>query len=192
MALGTCRGVVHHPSSGPSVIPPLADQPKPLSAQPPAMSARIALSSVGTTNYERVMGHAPHVLAPWATLEETFFRHSVLPAELLEQVRRTLALGHGCEYCQAKGGLPERTRPALKTSLAVAFAEAFATDHKAIEASQIQVLSEHFTVAELVELVAFVSFMWAGGTFGKVLGIQPSRTQLSSDDPPSTAGTGAA
>jgi alkylhydroperoxidase family enzyme len=139
------------------------------------MSARIPLSTVGTTNYERVMGHAPHVLAPWSVLEETFFRESILPAELLEQVRRSLALGHGCEYCQAKAGPPDRAHSTLRTSLAVAYAEAFATDHRAIEASQIEVLRQHFTDPELVELVSFVSFMWAGGTFGKVLGIQPQQ-----------------
>ncbi|HLO93937.1 MAG TPA: hypothetical protein VK195_06435 [Burkholderiaceae bacterium] len=56
----------------------------------------------------------------------------------------------------------------------MAYAEAFAADHKAIEASQVQMLREHFSDAELLELVSFVSFMWAGGSFGKVLGIQPS------------------
>lgn len=137
------------------------------------MSARIPFSSVGATNYERVMGHAPHVLAPWSALEDTFLTRSILPSELLEQVRRALAIGHGCEYCRAKAGPPDRTHAALRTSLAVAYAEAFAADHRAIELSQIELLREHFTDPELVELVAFVSFMWAGGTFGKVLGIPP-------------------
>jgi alkylhydroperoxidase family enzyme len=145
------------------------------------MSAHIPLSPVGTTNYERVMGHAPHVLEPWSRLEQTFSLHSLLPADLLEQVRRTLALGHGCDYCQAKAGPPERSHQALRTSLAVAFAESFATDHKAIEASQIQTLRGYFSDAELVELVAFVSFMWAGGTFGKVLGVQAPREQHGAD-----------
>ena len=138
------------------------------------MSAHLPLSTLGTTNYELVMGHAPHVLGPWSALEETFFTRSLLPADLLEQVRRTLALGHGCAYCQAKAGPPDRSHASLRTSLAVAYAEAFAADHRAIEASQVQMLREHFSDAELVELVAFVSFMWAGGSFGKVLGIQPA------------------
>ncbi|MGM9516260.1 hypothetical protein ACS5PK_18565 [Roseateles sp. DB2] len=137
------------------------------------MTAHIPLSTLGTTNYERVMGHAPHVLAPWSALEETFFARSLLPADLLEQVRRTLATSHGCAYCQAKAGPPDRSHATLRTSLAVAYAEAFAADHKAIEASQIHMLREHFSDAELVELVAFVSFMWAGGSFGRVLGVQP-------------------
>lgn len=145
------------------------------------MSAYLPLSDTGTTNYERVMGHAPHVLAPWSALEDTFFTRALLPPELLEQVRRTLAQGHGCAYCQAKAGPPDRSQAALRTSLAVAYAEAFAADHRAIEASQIEMLRESFSDAELVELVAFVSFMWAGGTFGKVLGIQPATSHPSSE-----------
>lgn len=137
------------------------------------MYAHVPLSDCGRTNYERVMGHAPHVLRPWSDLEEVLFSRSMLPRELLEQVRRTLALGHGCEYCQAKAGPPSPGHADLKASLAVAFAEAFARDHRAVSEAQIRVLREHFSDAELVELVAFVSFMWAGGSFGKVLGIQP-------------------
>jgi alkylhydroperoxidase family enzyme len=137
------------------------------------MSAHIPLSDVGTTNYERVMGHAPHVLGPWATLEQAFFERSILPTDLLEQVRRTLTLGHGCAYCQAKAGPPDDRHAVLRTSLAVALAQTFAADHKAIDKSQVDILRETFSDAELVELVAFISFMWAGGTFGKILGIQP-------------------
>jgi alkylhydroperoxidase family enzyme len=122
------------------------------------------------------MGHAPHILGPWSALEEAFFERSQLPKDLLEQVRRTLTLGHGCLYCQAKGGPPDERHEALRTSLAVALAQGFAADHRSIEKSQLEVLREHFTDAELVELVAFISFMWAGGTFGKILGIQPAVT----------------
>ena len=83
--------------------------------------AHVPESRTGATPYERVMGHAPHVLAPWTQLEEAFFQRSVLPRDLLEQVRRTLALGHGCEYCQAKGGPPDAQHDVLRTSMAVVF-----------------------------------------------------------------------
>lgn len=138
-------------------------------------------STVGNTPYERVMGHAPHVLAPWAQLEQAFFEHSVLPRELLEQVRRTLALGHGCGYCQARGGPPEINQREFRASLAVRLAKIFASDHKGIDAQMIQTMREHFTDTELVELVAFMGFMWAGGTFGRVLGIQSANTAARAD-----------
>ncbi len=136
--------------------------------------AHVPDSKTGATPYERVMGHAPHVLTPWTQLEETFFQRSVLPRDLLEQVRRTLALGHGCQYCQAKGGPPDAQHDVLRTSMAVGFAQLFASGHRDIGAKQIEVLRGHFSDQELVELVAFVSFMWAGGTFGSILGIKPS------------------
>lgn len=137
--------------------------------------SHIPPSPLGDTAYERVMGHVPHVLAPWSRLEEVFFRTSLLPAELLEQVRRTLALGHGCAYCQAKAGPPDASPKGFKTSLAVGLAQVFATDHKGIDATMLGTMRESFTDAELVELVAFMSFMWAGGMFGKVMGVRPER-----------------
>jgi len=135
--------------------------------------AHIPPSDIGSTNYERVMGHAPHVLQSWSMLEDTFFNRSTLPKPLLEQVRRTLAQSHGCEYCQAKGGPPDISQAEYKTSLAVGLAQVFASDHKGIDASMLDTMLEHYSREELVELIAFMAFMWAGGTFGKVFGIQP-------------------
>lgn len=135
--------------------------------------ARIPESAVGTTPYERVLGHAPQVLRDWTRLEETFFQRSLLPADLLEQVRRTLALGHGCEYCQAKSGPPDASHAALRTSVAVGFAQLFASGHREISAAHLAEMRRHFSDPELVELVSFMSFMWAGGTFGSVFGIKP-------------------
>jgi alkylhydroperoxidase family enzyme len=126
--------------------------------------AHIPDSQTGATPYERVMGHAPHILEPWTQLEDTFFKRSVLPGELLEQVRRTLALGHGCKYCQAKAGPPDTMHEDLRTSLAVGFAQLFVAGHKDIDSKQLHVLREHFTDQELVELVAF----------GSILGITPN------------------
>jgi alkylhydroperoxidase family enzyme len=125
------------------------------------------------------MGHAPHVLEPWTRLEDAFFKQSVLPSQLLEQVRRTLALGHGCDYCRAKAGPPDAHHKDLRTSLAVGFAQLYTAGHKEIDASQLRVLRECFSDQELVELVAFVSFMWAGGTFGRILGITLNEEPIS-------------
>jgi alkylhydroperoxidase family enzyme len=134
--------------------------------------SRIPLSTVGSTPLERVMGHAPHVLTPWLQLEDAFYSRQILPADLLEQVRRTLALGHGCQYCQAYAGPPDASHSDLRTSVAVAFAQLFAQDHQGIGESQLAVMRQHFSDAELVELVSFMGFMWATGTFGSVLGVK--------------------
>jgi alkylhydroperoxidase family enzyme len=135
--------------------------------------ARIADSAHGTTAYSKVMGHVPHVLEPWERLEDVFFNHSILPADLLEQVRRTLTLGHGCEYCQSKAGPPDGSHDSFRTSIAVGFAQMVMVDFKGIESREFAVLQEHFSDAEIVELVSFISFMWAGGMFGKIMAIKP-------------------
>lgn len=102
------------------------------------MSAHLPLSDVGSTNYERVMGH-------------------------------------GCEYCQARAGLPAGSQNEIKASLAVACAEACAHDHREISPAQVRVMREHCSDPELVEPAALIAFVWAGGTFGKVLGIEPQQ-----------------
>ncbi|WP_124454810.1 carboxymuconolactone decarboxylase family protein [Paucibacter sp. KBW04] len=138
-------------------------------------------STLGRTAYERVMGHAPHVLGPWTQLEQVFASQTLLPADLLEQVRRVLAQGHGCAYCQAKGGAvdPLFAANALvaedrRATLVLELARQFAQDHRRIEPALLSQLREHdCSAAELVELIACMSFMWAGGMFGRVLGIQP-------------------
>ena len=120
---------------------------------------RIAPSNTGRTPMERVMGHAPHILDPWIRLEDAFFASKTFSPALLEQVRRTLALSTGCRYCQAKGGPPDRTHADSRTAAAAELAEHFARDR--------------FADAELCELIMFMGFMWAGGTFGAVLGLEP-------------------
>jgi alkylhydroperoxidase family enzyme len=122
---------------------------------------------------ERLMGHAPHILAPWVQLEEAFFGSTTFPAELLEQVRRTLAFSTGCRYCQAKAGPAASTHSDPKVAAAVELAQLFAVDHRAIDDATVARFRSTFSTAELAELLAFMGFMWAGGTFGAALGLQP-------------------
>ncbi|MEJ6006951.1 hypothetical protein WG899_15470 [Paucibacter sp. AS339] len=63
----------------------------------------------------------------------------------------------------------------MRTSLAVGLAQLFAADHREINEAQINIMREHFSEPELVELIAFMGFMWAGGTFGKIFDIQPTQ-----------------
>jgi hypothetical protein len=70
-----------------------------------------------------------------------------------------------------RGGPPDAIHEALRTSLAVGLAQVFTADHRAIDERQLDFMREYFTEPELVELIAFMGFMWAGGTFGKVFDI---------------------
>lgn len=135
--------------------------------------SRIPLSSIGRSPMERLMGHAPHILSPWVQLEEAFLGSTTFPAELLEQVRRTLAFSTGCRYCQAKAGPAASTHSDPKVAAAVELARLFAVDHRAIDDATLARFRSTFSAAELAELLAFMGFMWAGGTFGAVLGLRP-------------------
>ena len=142
--------------------------------------SRIPLSNIGRSPMERLMGHAPHILAPWVQLEEAFLGSTTFPAELLEQVRRTLAFSTGCRYCQAKAGPAASTHSDPKVAAAVELAQLFALDHRAIDEATLAPFRSKFSAAELAELLAFMGFMWAGGTFGAVLGLQPRQAYESS------------
>lgn len=59
---------------------------------------RITLSHNGLTPFKKLLGHNSDVLNAWVALEKAFFSSTPLDPELLEQVRRASAWGHGCQY----------------------------------------------------------------------------------------------
>ncbi|HSP17129.1 MAG TPA: carboxymuconolactone decarboxylase family protein [Thermoanaerobaculia bacterium] len=110
--------------------------------------------------------------ASWVRLEQRFYDSPLLPAQLKEQVQRTLAQRTGCESCKALGS-PEGTPADVKTSLAVGFATAVAASPAAeVTDAQFDVWREEFSEAETAELVAFVSFMIGAQTFGALMRLQ--------------------
>jgi hypothetical protein len=90
-----------------------------------------------------------------------------------DRLRRTLAQRTGCEFC-ASLGLPSPDHATRSDSLAVAFADAVAEDHTAISDAQVDVLGEEFTVPEIVELLIWISFDYAGQMFGCLIGDEPA------------------
>ena len=138
---------------------------------------RIAPSELGDSAADRVMGHRPELLAAWEDLKHALVGEtSTLSPELKEQVRRTLALRTGCAFC-ASLGRPAAEQPDPKDSLAVAFAEAVATDHTAISAAQLALLFEEFTTPQVVELLMWISFEYAGQMFGALIGDEPATAE---------------
>ena len=135
---------------------------------------RIPLSELGDTTADRILGHRPELLAAWDALKHALVgASSTLSPELKEQVRRTLALHTGCEFC-ASLGRPAAEQPDPKDSLAVAFAEAVATNQTAISDAQVRVLFEEFTTPQLAELLIWISFEYAGQMFGALIGDEPA------------------
>ena len=138
---------------------------------------RIPSSQLGDGAADRVMGHRPEVLDAWEGLRHALTGPtSTLSPELKEQVRRTLALHTGCEFC-ASLGRPATEQADVQSSLAVAFAEAVATDHAAITAGQLDVLREEFTLPQVVELLTWIVFEYAGQMFGALIGDEPATAE---------------
>ena len=128
--------------------------------------ARLSPSARGETTADRVMGHRPEVLEAWENLRAALSGpSSTLPAQLKEEVRRTLAQQTGCRFC-ASLGQPSPDHATRRESLAVAFAAAVASDHTAISDAQVRVLFDEFTLPEIVELLTWISFEFAGQLFG--------------------------
>lgn len=138
----------------------------------------IRFSNHGTTPFERLLGHAPRVLQQWGALEEAFWHSKTFSADFLEQVRRALAFNNQCHYCMAKAGPPEQNPEDARLNAALRFANKFAISSLSIDETEIARLKNHFTDAELAELIAFCSFISASQKFGAVLGLQASNSYL--------------
>ena len=143
------------------------------------MSTSIQLSDNGSTPFEKLIGHNSAILEKWNELETTLFHHTTLDSDLLEQVRRTLAFGNGCEYCMVKAGRPSFDERDERITNATAFAELFAIDHTSIREAHFSLLKEVLTEKEISELCAFITFITASQRFGKIMNLtedlQPNR-----------------
>lgn len=133
---------------------------------------RIAYSDRGDTPFQRLLGHNETILTEWTRLEETFYSAGTLDRNLKEQVRRTLAFGNGCAYCQAKGRA-DTNQEDMRTSLAVGFAELFLKDRGAIGEASFNILRELFTEQEIAELCAYICFTTGSQLFGAMMDLKP-------------------
>lgn len=131
----------------------------------------IQFADSGDTPFEKLIGHNAQILKQWNSLEETFFQNTGLDSNLLEQIRRTLAFGNGCEYCMVKGGKAEFSNSDLKIAIAISFAELFCKDHRSILKAHFDMLREFFSEKEISELCTFISFINASQKLGKIFNL---------------------
>lgn len=134
--------------------------------------AFISLSGEGNTPFERLLGHAPEILKQWDKLEWAFFQSKTFEPEFLEQLRRALALNNQCQYCMAKAGPPDQNPKDTRLMEALRFANQFSISHQSLDKKELDRLKQYFSAAELVELIAFCSFISASQVFGAVCGLE--------------------
>ncbi|KTD59058.1 hypothetical protein [Legionella shakespearei] len=136
--------------------------------------SHIELSNYGESPFEKLMGHAPEILNQWGKLEDVFFQSTTFAPEFLEQIRRALAFKNLCQYCMLKAGPPDENPESIRLSIALRFANKFAIDHASIPEEEIEEMEQYFSKKELIELIAFCSFITASQKFGSCLGLQAS------------------
>jgi alkylhydroperoxidase family enzyme len=135
---------------------------------------RIPPSALGDTTADRIMGHRPELVEAWKKLGHALLGpSSTLSSHLKEEVRRTLAQRTGCQFC-ASLGLPVKDHASRQESRAVAFAEAVALDYRAVTHAQVNQLLEEFTVPQVVELLIWISYEYAGQMFGSLIADEPA------------------
>lgn len=127
--------------------------------------------------YMQVLAHCPEIAEAWSALGPVVRFRGALPPELKEEVRRSTAAQVGCRFC-ASFGAPKTEYADEREELAVRLARRIADDPKSVDDALFDELRLHFTDAEIVELVATISFVVVGGqTFGAVLGIESASAE---------------
>jgi calcineurin-like phosphoesterase family protein len=59
---------------------------------------RIEFSNIGTTPFQKLLGHNKLILDNWEKTAETLFQQGKLSSDLKEQIRRSLAYKNECSY----------------------------------------------------------------------------------------------
>ena len=126
---------------------------------------RVSYKNEGKNPLRRVLMHRPELEAAWDSMHRTFNDTALLPAELLEEVRATLAHGRGAKHCMSFG-VPSESLSDPRTCLAVRFALSILHDPAHIPESTWTELKNQFSEAELVELVFIICQYIAVHLFG--------------------------
>ncbi|MFP3393325.1 carboxymuconolactone decarboxylase family protein [Brevibacillus sp. SIMBA_040] len=133
--------------------------------------ARIPFTIHGATPFQKLLGYNQVILSRWTGLSDAFENTGKLSPVLKEQVRRTLAFGNGCEYCQAKGR-PSDVQIDPQVAIAVGFAEIFLQNYQNLDDSIFDVLRTVFDDQEIAELCSYICFMTASQMFGAVMKLE--------------------
>lgn len=136
-----------------------------------------------------ITAHAPHMAKAMGAFMAKAMKGRTLSRRLLELVRLRVAFHNQCRTCMAvryqsavDDGLTEDMVCSLakpmeapdlteRDKAALAYADLFATNHLAIDDDMFDRLRKHYTEAEIVELMLFVSFFVGFGRFGAVCNV---------------------
>jgi alkylhydroperoxidase family enzyme len=135
---------------------------------------RIAYTTgVEGTEIHRIMSHTLGPRAKWRELDDALRSSPVLAIDVKEAVRAALATDSGCDFCASVGEPrdPGVSPPDIRTSLATTYA-LMLRNPADLDDTQIDVLKQEFSEAEIVELTCWSLFVIASQGFGAAMAVR--------------------
>jgi alkylhydroperoxidase family enzyme len=136
----------------------------------------------GTANgqgseFRKIMAMRPEIAKSWNALDETTRFTGVLDPALKEEVRKNVAQVSGCLFCASLGD-PQDHYDDPRWAAAASYSKSMAADPKAVTDQEWALIEQHFNTEEIVELNAWIAFMYASEMVGAVLKLDPATSAL--------------
>jgi alkylhydroperoxidase family enzyme len=134
---------------------------------------RLEQATRNGTPYYNIMDHRSDIARKWKEVDELLRFGGRLDAELKEEVRRALAQQSGCRFC-ASLGEPKQNQEDARVAAAVRFGTTVARDPKGVTDADFDLVREHFSTEEIVELSCWITFMYGAEAFGAIMNLDPA------------------
>lgn len=129
------------------------------------------------SEFRKIMAMRPEIAKSWNALDETMRFIGVLDPALKEEVRKNVAQISGCLFCASLGD-PQDHYDDPKWAAAASYSRSMAKDPTNVPDDEWGQIQEHFNTEEIVELNAWIAFMYASEMVGAVLKLDPATPAL--------------
>jgi hypothetical protein len=134
-------------------------------------------ANVPGSHWRKIMSMRPEIAKSWSALDEEMRFTGVLHPALKEEVRRMVAQHSGCAFC-ASLGKPVGTYDDPRLAAAVAYGRALAEHPTSVDDAIWGEVTAHFSEEEIVELTAWIAFMFASEMIGGIMKLDPATPEL--------------
>ncbi|MEW6640848.1 MAG: hypothetical protein AB1586_10115 [Pseudomonadota bacterium] len=134
-------------------------------------------TTVPGSHFRKIMSLRPDISKSWMAMDEAMRFSGVLHPALKEEVRRMVAQHSGCAFC-ASLGKPVGSYDDPRLTAAVAYGRAVAERPTGVDDAIWDELRRHFNDEEIVELTAWIAFMFASEMIGGIMKLDPASPEL--------------
>lgn len=142
-----------------------------------AMPRMEGKANIPGSHFRKIMALRPDIAKSWNALDEAMRFNGVLHPGLKEEVRRMVAQHSGCAFC-ASLGAPIGSYDDPRLAAAVAYGQAVAKNPTGVDDATWNELQRHFSEEEIVELTAWIAFMFASEMIGGIMKLEPASPEL--------------